>query len=644
MLMAAGSIIGLFSQTMIQGPTISNYFTPNTTGTTSWVPPSSTQQLKRMATANIIVTPIGTWPTNYATQIKPAIDYAVSIWNTMIVSPVDIHVNIYWQASGSILGNTAANLITNFIVAPLQPATIPGYYYPKALANKLHGTELNSTKSDMDIYISSNPPYPWYYGTDAKCPIANLDFVTNLLHEIGHGLGFFTDVRLNTATPAAIAYGLNFLGGPKVIMDYFVANTSGTLLTSLTSPSSALTSFCTSNAVVFNGANAVNQNGGVKPKLSAPSPFVNGANINHLDKVTYPKGNSNTLLTPNKTNGEAVHNIGNFTLGALEDIGWSIVYPVGIEDAVAITSCPTFLSENQVFTCNGTFTDHAPYGATLYNPSWKIEAYHTGGKVVLKSGNGYYGFTNVNLGALPVGYDWIREWSDGTVRTDVVFYGTDNQGFYHEAKARVGIYYRPETPSVVKSSVVICTRTVAISFYAKGATSYKILYAKTPNVSESTPGVVVLNLSGNTSTHTFVLPTNGTYYINVRGFNTGGGSALGNEVSAYVNTYDASCGAVCCGGGGGGANISSFAGPLDNTITISTISSNNYIINFPVENKNDRLITVYNTNSQVVLTQIVGSQDMQAPLNLNSLLTGVYLINITSGNEQLYQKKILVTQ
>jgi hypothetical protein len=643
MALATNSVFALYGQTTLPA-TICKY-TTNTSGTTNQVLPSATQLQKTAATSNIII--------NYLPSIAAftplqqiAIDYARSIWEQSITSSVPIHVTISYFALGSTLGTTSTQYVSSTGLTSFsgEPLIQTGVNYPKALANKLTHSELSTATpiaADMTIKISSNPPLPWYYGTDANCPIGNIDFVTTLLHEIGHGLGFSTTVRLNAATPPAPAYGFGLTGTPLVIADKSISDNLGTtLLTSFVSPSTPLTNFCQSNNVCFNGSNATIQNGGTRPKLSSPSPFVNGSSINHWDKITYPVGNANTLLSPSKTNGEAIHNLGDITLGYLEDIGWTVLYDVGIEDRVTITSYPTTLSENQVFTCNGAFIDNSPFGASMSNPSWKIEAYHNGGKVIIKSGTGFSGFTSVNLGTLPVGYEWIREFSSGNVRADIVFYGTDSQGWYHDDKKRIGILYKPAKPVISIVSVDHCTQTVKLSFYAKGATGYTIYYDNVPGVTQIKPLVQIYMPASNTNTATITMLMSSMFYFVAEAYNNIGYSDLSNEVAADVY--------YCCGSNcylQRKSNQNNEEDKIDNPIAnIVYLNDSKYGVNFTGEYSASKTINVCNILGQNVFTQQVNSDEAQSILDLNALPNGIYVISVLSSNSNLFQQKIVISK
>src|SRR4029077_5248591 len=83
-------------------------------------------------------------------------------------------------------------------------ALVAGTWYPQALANKLHGSDLDAGTHDITAQFNSAIgttcpfPNPWYYGFDASPPGSDIDFVSVVLHELGHGLGFLTFVDVST--------------------------------------------------------------------------------------------------------------------------------------------------------------------------------------------------------------------------------------------------------------------------------------------------------------------------------------------------------------------------------------------------------------------------------------------------------------
>lgn len=255
--------------------------------------------------------------TGFPVQAQAAFQAAVDIWQTQISSPVVIRVSAQWTSLGSgILGAaTAAAYVRDFSGAP-----VANTYYPIALANKLAGSDLEP--ASVDIIAQFNSSFSaWYLATDGKAPLGQYDFESVVLHELGHGLGFIgsMDVSNNQGNWGA-GTGLPF------IYDRFAVNGSGQALLNTNlfpNPSAALKTPLTSRNIFFNGPQAVQAAGGAAPKLYAPSSWEEGSSYSHLDEVTYPAGNANSLMTPILNDGESVHSPGPITLGMFADMGWN---------------------------------------------------------------------------------------------------------------------------------------------------------------------------------------------------------------------------------------------------------------------------------------------------------------------------------
>ena len=56
------------------------------------------------------------------------------------------------------------------------------------MANKLSGIDL--APNDDDIVANFNSSFNWYLGTDGNAGM-QFDLMTVVLHELGHGLGFW---------------------------------------------------------------------------------------------------------------------------------------------------------------------------------------------------------------------------------------------------------------------------------------------------------------------------------------------------------------------------------------------------------------------------------------------------------------------
>lgn len=252
-------------------------------------------------------------------EAKKAFEYAVSIWESIIESPVPIYVQANWRTMRSgVLGSASpADYVSNFKNAPHKDR-----YYPISLAEKEAKTDINSI-SYPDIEATFNKSTSWYYGTDGKTPDLLYDFVTVVLHEIAHGLGFngFFSVSGDQGLYEfneigdATSYDYLVIGNDKLpLVDPSVYDVPSTKLYS------ALTGL-----LFANSPSAIWNNNGNSPQLYAPSKFDSGSSIYHLNDENYPVSSGNSLMTHAIGRGEAVHDPGPLTKGILADIGWSII-------------------------------------------------------------------------------------------------------------------------------------------------------------------------------------------------------------------------------------------------------------------------------------------------------------------------------
>src|SRR5262249_38452364 len=143
--------------------------------------------------------------TTLGAQRLNAFQYAANLWGALLVSPVTIRVGAKFDplscnASSAILGSAGATeVFRDFAGAPQ-----PGTWYPQALANALFGSDLDPQADDIQATFNSAIgttcafPNVWYYGLDGAPPNGQIDFVSVVVHELGHGLGFQTFMSTST--------------------------------------------------------------------------------------------------------------------------------------------------------------------------------------------------------------------------------------------------------------------------------------------------------------------------------------------------------------------------------------------------------------------------------------------------------------
>jgi hypothetical protein len=188
------------------------------------------------------------------------------------------------------------------------------------LAEKMLGAEINQP-GDNEIVAQFNKDFvDWYFGTDGDTPEGQYDFVSVVLHELAHGLGFTG----NLYSLRGSAGFSSLVDNLPAAFDEFIVNENGEKLVNsdlFPNPSKALNQNLISDGLEFDTRLA----DGYLPKLYAPVTWNAGSSVYHLDESTYNTGDINSLMTPYSGLEEAIHDPGPYTLDILYDIGWKCI-------------------------------------------------------------------------------------------------------------------------------------------------------------------------------------------------------------------------------------------------------------------------------------------------------------------------------
>jgi hypothetical protein len=295
----------------IPGPEVIIRAIPNTGEGFFVSPPPASMRLSPNApeAATINVTYNG-----FSAEAQTAFQYAVDIWAGLLDSSVTINIIATWTPLDTgVLGSAgSASLYGNFSGAPALNT-----WFPNALADKRACGNVGGEA--YDIVANFNSTFPdWYFGTVDPVPFNKWDFVTVVLHEIGHGLGFAGSFTTVSAGIGRWDSSLNV--GIPAIYTRFVRDGAGTAITSYTSPSAALATTLQggTSGVFWTGRFGTAGNSGVQPTLYSPNPWEQGSSFSHFNQATY----ETELMKPALPNGVAIHTPGTRTLGVLRDIGW----------------------------------------------------------------------------------------------------------------------------------------------------------------------------------------------------------------------------------------------------------------------------------------------------------------------------------
>lgn len=273
----------------------------------------------REATADFDVTYTGFTP-----EAQAAFQYAVDLWATSIESSVTIRIDARYEDLGNanVLGRAGTNTFhRNFPGAPK-----PNPWYVDALSDALRGTD--SAPGDPDIVAHFNSAFDnWYFGLDGNPPGDQFDFVSVVLHELGHGLGFHGSASVEEGTGNG-KWGLATNTGDlfPMVFDLPVEDLEGTPLLdegTYPNPSPQLGGLLTSENVYIDTPGVLSTTDGERGKLYAPASWRQGSSYSHWDQATYT-GTDNALMTPSIAPGVIHHRIGPITCGFFEDMGWML--------------------------------------------------------------------------------------------------------------------------------------------------------------------------------------------------------------------------------------------------------------------------------------------------------------------------------
>lgn len=262
----------------------------------------------------------------WSTAARTAFQYAVDIWSSILTGTRTIVIDACWRTdmAANVLGSAGPNnYYKDFTGAPATNT-----WYAVALANQLSNSDLNG--SPAEIHANFNSEFTWYYGLDGNAGAAQYDFVTVVLHEVGHGVGFLGSMNWDDGASSVECndvFGTGCWGGGTswpFTFDRFVENGAGQrLVTVFANNTITLGNQLIGDNLFFDGANANAANGGARPKLYAPAGWDPGSSYSHLNEDTF-NNSFDALMTPMIDLAESIHYPGAIALGMLKDTGWPV--------------------------------------------------------------------------------------------------------------------------------------------------------------------------------------------------------------------------------------------------------------------------------------------------------------------------------
>ncbi|MEM0941528.1 MAG: choice-of-anchor D domain-containing protein [Bacteroidota bacterium] len=260
---------------------------------------------------------------------RNAFRFAANIWEAEVVSVVPIIIAADFVPLGDgIIGSNQSPSLTNVPNAP-----DPDISYTLSLANAIAGFDLAPGTANANQ--NYNIDFDFYFETDGNTPPGTTDFVTVVMHEIGHSMG------ITGISNGGVGVGANG-GANPALWDLFVELGDGTPILDLGFGTQEQQDALVSGDLFINSPLSVAALGGQRPKIYAPSTFSPGSSYVHWDENTFPGGNPNSLMTPFIGSGESNFNVGDITRGVLADQGWQLSSDLETQDVGIVSiSMPT---------------------------------------------------------------------------------------------------------------------------------------------------------------------------------------------------------------------------------------------------------------------------------------------------------------
>jgi hypothetical protein len=230
--------------------------------------------------------------TTLGEQRRIVFEHAANIWGRKLRSDVPIWIWARFSplpctSTSGVLGSAGAwNVFSDF------PNGRPATWYPGALANKLVGSRLNANpdftdSADLRASFNGDLGKPgcldglsFYLGLDGKGdPATQIDLLTTILHEFGHGLGFqtFTDEATGLFFPYEFEPELQM----PSIWDYFLFDPKMRKNWAQMTPQERITSAITPRNLVWSGKE-VTKNARKVLNHGTPEIFIAGSGLNKL--------------------------------------------------------------------------------------------------------------------------------------------------------------------------------------------------------------------------------------------------------------------------------------------------------------------------------------------------------------------------
>jgi len=251
-----------------------------------------------------------------ATQLPPT-EYALAIWSDNLAGTVPVRINVDSKDLGStgIIGQSwRMTMAQNTGQVPTSPTDT---WYPGALWNQLVGYPF---LAGYNIKLEMNSQFSFYYGTTGNPSYSQIDWITTMLHEVNHGLGFFPICQSNGSYSANSA-----TPNPGIFDRQLFQGTNGPCLVDLSEAERA--ALVKSNNLYAGAPDSyLLAAHGSRVKMYAPTSYSSGSSCSHWDSYQ----TFTTFMKYYIDWGWKCHTVTTREMGIFIDMGWTIPDPNAI--------------------------------------------------------------------------------------------------------------------------------------------------------------------------------------------------------------------------------------------------------------------------------------------------------------------------
>jgi len=248
---------------------------------------------------------------NLNTTQKPPTEYALSLWSEKLIGsvPVKINVDFIYISNPNVIGQSYhMPMAQNTGQVPTSPTST---WYPSSLWHQLVGYP---QISGLNIMLEMNSNFSFYFQTTGNPNSSQIDWITVMLHEVNHGLGFYPICQSN-----GIYYANSNTANPGIFDRQFYQGSTGDVRFTDLDQSQRAALLISNN--LFAGAPdsyLFQAHNGKRVKMYAPTTYQGGSSGSHWN---YSPGFT-TFMTASISQGWKFHTITTREVGILKDLGW----------------------------------------------------------------------------------------------------------------------------------------------------------------------------------------------------------------------------------------------------------------------------------------------------------------------------------